>query len=555
MNFDDFDVVVVGSGGGGGAAAWRLATQGLKVLVLEAGKRFDPVKDYRLDAPGWEAIEFPEKPGSQGKYTFAPMQALDPALADLRSWNAVSGPINQSTVRQPANGGYQHVRGIGGSTLRYTGEAHRMNPQSMRLKSRFGVGADWPLNYATLEPFYTLAEQTIGVAGPAEADARWRSGPFPLPAHPLSKGSRQLGMGARKLGLSWVANSRAALSKPYDGRPACNYCGNCNRGCPRTDKGSVDVTYIPKALATGRCTIMTEVTVTRVIASVSRVTHIDVAGTDGKIVRIPVKRLVLACGAVETPRLLLASANAETPTGLANASGQVGKNLMETLSWCTTGMVDAQVESFKGLPADAICWDFNHPDAIPGVIGGCRFSSGVHEAGLNGAISYATRVVNGFGKAHKEAMRSALGQAISVGAIGEFLPNKDTFVDLDPTARDAHGVPLARIHSQLSNVDIKRLRFMAETCRKIVRAAGATQLVEEYGTLDFFNTTHIFGTCRMGTDPADSVVDAFGKSHAHDNLYITDASIFPSSGGGESPSLTIAALAIRTADAIVKTQR
>ena len=552
MNFDDFDVVVVGSGGGGGAAAWRLATQGLKVLVLEAGKRFDPVQDYRLNTPGWEKVDFPEKFGSQGKYTFVPMQALDPALADLRSWNAVTGPINQSGTRQPANGGYQHLRAIGGSTLRYTGEAHRMHPQSMRMQSRFGEAADWPVDYATLEPFYALAEQTIGVAGPAEPDARWRSSPFPLPAHSLSKGSHQLGQGAKKLGLSWVANSRAALSKPYDGRPTCNYCGNCNRGCPRTDKGSVDVTYIPKALATGRCTIMTEVTVTRVVATGRKVTHIDVAGTDGKILRIPVKRLVLACGAVETPRLLLASASAEAPAGLANASGQVGKNFMETLSWCSTGMVAAPVESFKGLPADAICWNFNHPDAIPGVIGGCRFSSGVHESGLNGAISYATRIVNGFGKAHKEAMRHALGQAISVGAIGEFLPNKDTFIDLDPTARDAHGVALARIQSQLSTQDIQRLRFMADTCRKIVRAAGATQLVEEYGTMDFFNTTHVFGTCRMGNEPKNSVVDAFGKSHAHDNLFITDASIFPSSGGGESPSLTIAALAIRTADAIAK---
>lgn len=552
MNFDDVDVVVVGSGGGGGVTAWRLATQGLKVLVLEAGTRFDPVRDYQLQLPAWEASDFPVRPGSQGKYMFAPMQELDPVLSDLRSWNAVSGPTNQSLVRQPANGGYQHVRGIGGSTLRYTGEAHRLHPQAMRMRSRFGVAADWPMDYAALEPYYTLAEQTIGVAGPAEHGARWRSAPYPLPPHPLSKGSRKLGQGARSLGLQWIANARAALSVPYDGRPPCNYCGNCNRGCPRTDKGSVDVTYIPKALATGRCTILSGMTVTRVIAHDGKVTHVDCAAADGQVVRIPVKRLVLSCGAVETPRLLLASASAQAPTGLANASGQVGKNFMETLSWCTTGMVDEPVDSFKGLPADAICWDFNHPDAIPGVVGGCRFSSAVHEAGLNGAINYATRVVNGFGLAHKQALRQALGHAISVGAIGEFLPNDATFIELDPHARDAHGTALARIHSRPGAHDMQRLRFMAETCRKIVRAAGATRLVEEYGTMDFFNATHVFGTCRMGHDPADSVVDAYGKSHALDNLFIADASIFPSSGGGESPSLTIAALAIRNADAIIK---
>jgi choline dehydrogenase-like flavoprotein len=551
MNFSEFDVVVVGSGGGGGASAWRLSTRGLKVLVLEAGKKFDPTRDYTLNTPGWEATDFPEKPGSQGRYTFAPMQTLDPALSDLRSWNAVTGPTNQTKVRVPANGGYQHVRGVGGSTLRYTGEAHRLHPESMKMKTRFDVAADWPVDYATLEPFYAQAENIIGVAGPAEADARWRSTPFPVPAHPLSKASRKLAQAAAQLGMHWVANSRAALSVAYDGRPPCNYCGNCTRGCPRMDKGSVDITYIPKALATGRCTILTDMIVTRVIASGRKVSHLVCVDKDGKSVRIPVKRLILACGAVETPRLLLASAYDKAPDGLANESGQVGKNFMETLSWISTGMLSAPIESFKGLPADSISWDFNKPDGIPDVIGGCRFSSSVHEAALNGPINYATRIVSGFGRAHKEKMRQTIGHAISVGAIGEFLPNDKTFIDLDPQAKDAHDIPLARIHSELSTADVQRLRFMAATCRKILKAAGVSELVEEFGTMDFFNSTHVFGTCRMGVDPKDSVVNAFGQSHSLDNLSICDASIFPSSGGGESPSLTIAALAIRNADAIV----
>jgi choline dehydrogenase-like flavoprotein len=552
MNFSDFDVVVVGSGAGGGASAWRLAMQGLKVLVLEAGKRFDPVRDYQLHTSQWEATDFPKKPGSQGTYIIAPMQALDPALSGLRSWNAVTGPINQSKVRQAANGGYQHVRGVGGSTLRYTGEAHRLHPDAMKMKTRFGVAADWPIDYATLEPFYALAEKVIGVAGPAENGARWRSSPYPLPAHALCKASRKLEQAASKLSLQWVPNARAALSIPYDGRPACNYCGNCNRGCPLTDKGSTDVTFIAKALATGRCTVLTDTVVTRIVASGDKVMHLDCIDKNGSAMRLPIKHVAIACGAIETPRLLLGSANKDAPHGLANQSRQVGKNFMETLSWLSTGMLAAPIESFKGLPADSICWDFNHPDAIPSVIGGCRFSSAVHEAGLNGPINYASRIVPGFGRAHKKNVREVLGHAISVGAIGEFLPNANTFIDLDPQAKDAHGVPLARIHSELGTSEIERLRFMAGICRKILRAAGAVSLTEEYGTMDFFNSTHVFGTCRMGSDPGDSVVDAFGQSHSLQNLSICDASIFPSSGGGESPSLTIAALAIRNADAITK---
>jgi choline dehydrogenase-like flavoprotein len=147
-------------------------------------------------------------------------------------------------------------------------------------------------------------------------------------------------------------------------------------------------------------------------------------------------------------------------------------------------------------------------------------------------------------------MRESIGRVLSVGAIGEFLPNAGTYVDLDQKNKDRFGLPLARIHSYLEPMDIKRLRFMAEKCRSILKAAGMRELVEEYGTADFFNTTHVFGTCRMGADPATSVVNSECRSHKWENLYICDASVFPSTGGGESPSLTIQALAVRAADAI-----
>jgi len=134
-----------------------------------------------------------------------------------------------------------------------------------------------------------------------------------------------------------------------------------------------------------------------------------------------------------------------------------------------------------------------------------------------------------------------------VGSMGETLPHPDAFVALDPEAEDAHGLPRARIHTHLDDHAQKRLRFMAETCRAILKASGAEQLVEEYGAWDNFNSSHLFGTCRMGADPETSVVDDKGRSHRWRNLFITDASVFPSSGGGESPALTISALAIRSA--------
>jgi choline dehydrogenase-like flavoprotein len=417
------------------------------------------------------------------------------------------------------------------------------------MHGRFGVAADWPVDYQELEPYYVMAENVVGVAGPATDRQRPRSAPYPLPAHRLSYASEQLVAGCRKLGIEWVANPLAALSAPYDGRPGCNYCGNCQRGCPRTDKGSVDVTFLRKAVATRRCSIRSRCQVTRIeTGSGDRVAAVTYRDAQGSTHKVAAPAFVVACGAVETPRLLLVSTGRDAPNGLGNESGLVGRNFMETLSWKSSGLHPGDLGSHRGLPADSICWDFNAPDAIPGVVGGCRFVAGVAEADLLGPIGYAARVVEGWGRAHKRALRETFGRVLSVGAIGESLPNPASFVDLDPGERDAYGIPVARIHSTLPELELRRLQFMARKSREILRASGAQQIFEEFGTYDQFSATHVFGTCRMGHDPRTSVVDAHGRSHRWRNLFVADASVFPSSGGGESPSLTIEALAIRSAD-------
>lgn len=542
----DFDVVIIGSGAGGGASAWALTSQGIRVLVLEAGPAYDPFADYLLHTPRWEQVLFPDRAKRKGRYTFAPLQKLEPRWQTLRSWNHRSDEKKAQETR--VGWRYHHVRGVGGSTLHFAGEAHRLHPDAMKMRTRFGVAADWPLDYAELEPFYSEAERILGVAGPKENPIRWRSGPFPLPPHGLSYSSTKLEAGCRRLGLNWVPNSVAALSAPYDGRPGCNYCANCARGCPRTDKGSVDVTFIKKAVATGLCTILTECQATRVVAGPSdRVTGVEYVNAKGQTQRASGRVIVVACGAIETPRLLLASSNRHAPNGLANESGHVGRHFMETLFWVTSGLHAEPLDSYRGLPSDSACWDFNAPDAIPGIIGGCRFSPSTAEADLLGPINYARRVVKGWGKQHKQEMRRVFGRALAVKAIGESLPNPGSYIDLDPSAKDELRIPLARIHSQLDDTELRRLEFMAKTARGILNASGVKSLFEEYGAYDTFSSTHVFGTCRMGTDPRETVVDRYGRSHRWRNLFVADASVFPSSGGGEGPSLTIEALALRTA--------
>ncbi|MEN8259969.1 MAG: GMC family oxidoreductase [Pseudomonadota bacterium] len=549
----EFDVVIVGSGAGGSACAWALAEAGIKVLVLEAGPEYNPEHDYRLSRPDWELQRFPGKPRSQGRYAFAPLQPIDPGMGHLMSWNHLRGRMNTGPRRLPY--AYHHVRGIGGSTLHFTGEAHRLNPLSMRMKSRFGVAADWPFDYRELEPYYARAEQIVGVAGPDKEPTRPRNTPYSLPAHAQSYASRILGKGMSKLSINWTPNSLAVLSKAYDDRPPCNYCGNCNRGCPIRDKGSADVTFMRRARVTGRCHVLTECQVIRLNAGKSdRIASLEYADKENKRHAIDLgnKILVLACGAVETPRLLLASDNSHAPQGIANESGQVGKNFMETIAWTSAGIHPKAIGSHRGHPCDSISWDYNAPDAIPDVIGGCRFTPGTAEADLIGPVNYAERVVPGWGRQHKQRMKALFGKVLAISSIGESVPNPETFVALDPRRKDTLGMPLARIHSHLDGMALKRLTFMAKTARRILDAAGVEKIIEEYGSYDFFSSTHVFGTCRLGRDAEESVVNPNGRSHRWKNLYIADTSVFPSSGGGEAPSLTVEALALRTVEAMQK---
>ena len=536
----EWDVVIVGAGAGGAAAAYGLCQRGLSVLLLDAGPRFDPSTDYPLTAADWETHEFPEKPGSRGLVTFAPSQKLAGPEPLLTSGSLGLGRAATNDARWMDR--YYHVRGIGGTTLHFTGEAHRLHPQAMKMRSRFGVAADWPIDYGELEPYYVRAEELIGVAGPVTQGARWRSRGFPLPPHALSYAARTLGKGAAALGLGWEANSRAALSLPWNGRPPCNYCGACNYGCPRGDRGSADVTFVAAATATGRCTVRPDSSAIRIEAGpADRVTAVLVGQPDGSIERIATRNLVLACGAVETPRLLLAS------DGLGNESGEVGRNFMDTLEVIVGALHPDPQHGRRGLPDDAICWDFNAPDAIAGVISGCRLYNASAESELRGLAGFAMRAVPGWGRAHAQSVRRLWGHSLHVGAIGERLPNAESLVDLDPAVRDPFGMPVARIASHLAEADIARLRFMAKKSRELLAASGAERIFESYSSWDWFGASHVFGTCRMGNDPASSVVDAVGRSHRWRNLWITDVSVFPSSGGGEAPSLTIQALALRSA--------
>lgn len=541
------NVIIIGSGAGGAAAAWRLTSEGIKVQILEAGPTFDPQADYNQDKSNWET-PFPVKDGSQGKYIVAPLQPLTEETSDIRSWSLMNGKYVQGDVR--TSFGYHHVRGFGGSSLHFTGEAHRLNPKSMSLQSEYGIGADWPFQYEELEPYWRIAEKISGVCGPRLEYRQPASDRTLGTPHPLSFASQMLAAGARKIGLTVIENSLAVNSRPDDDRADCNYCGGCLRGCQRGDKGSVDVTYLRRAMHTGNLTVTSGAEVLQILTNANRITGV-LAAVNGKLQKIEADLVVLSAGSVFSPQILLNSSSSYAPDGLCNESGQVGKNLMETLLTTSTALHPDKLGSHRGLPVDWISWDYNDPNSIPNVVGGCRFSPSTAESDLVGPIAYATRVVDGWGVKHKYDMKKTFGRILSIAGIGESLPNAKSFVDL-AAETNTFGLPLPRIHSYVDKMAEDRLRFMMTICRKILASSGCSSPLEEFSSIDAFSSTHIFGTCRMGNLENECVVNSHGQSFRWPNLFIADASIFPSSGGGESPGLTIQALAIRSADRILK---
>ncbi len=536
-------MLIVGAGAGGAAAAWALAKQDVQVVLVDAGPEFT-ADEYKVSDDDWERQGFPYKPGSRGRHEIAAGQELLDRWSGLRSFYAPRQRRSSRTHRGTRE--YSHVRGIGGTTLHFTGWIHRLRPEAFEMNTRFGVAADWPVSYAELEPYYLQAEQMIGVAGPATVAGRPRSGPFPTPAHRPSMLSQVIGKGAEQLGLSFVPNSVAAPSVDYLGRPDCNYCGCCHKGCPRGDKGSAELTFVRPALETGNCQVFPRHTLVELMRGqhdeLTGAVLVDGAGTRHSIVA---RHYILACGAVETPRLLLAM------DGLGNESGQVGRNFMETLSSDVIGLHPDQIGSHRGYPEDSVCWDYNSPDAIPGTPGGALLVPLAASADYIGPARYASRLVEGFGTSFKQQLIETFGKAAGVALICENLPNPRSFVTLSKDAVDENGMAIARINSFLPDMELERLAFVTAKAEEILLASGVPKVLERVTTYEHFASSHVMGTCRMGADPEKSVVNGSQRSHRWKNLWISDTSVFPSSGAGEGPSLTVHALSLRMADAIV----
>jgi choline dehydrogenase-like flavoprotein len=416
------------------------------------------------------------------------------------------------------------------------------------MKTLFGIAEDWPLTYQDLDPYYEEVERLLGVAGDHKNPFKPARDPFPMPAHPLGCPGQRIKKGAEKLGLSLIQNSLAIPTRPYGGRPACIYCRGCGYGCVIGDKGSVDIVMIQPAEASGRLTVKTGAKALYIKTNDEGTADAVVWKGKRGIEKSYGKVIVVSCGSIETPRLLLNSKSSRFSHGLANTNGLVGAYLMTHLSVVLMAYFDSPLKSYQGLPIDSRIWDFSAPVRIKEQGGG--FALGVMGApeGIVSPVRFALGV-NGWGSRHKEYMKEHYGAHSSIFGVAEQHPVKDNTVTL-AEVKDSDGMPKANVHVKLRDTDLKLLKVMIERCSALADVSHVEK-VALFTSLDAMGSTHVAGTTRMGRSGKDSVVNSFGLTHDVKNLFIADGSVFVTQGCGDSPALTIMALALRTAKHIV----
>jgi choline dehydrogenase-like flavoprotein len=503
MTTEITDVLIVGAGACGSVVAKELATRGFSVVVLEAGKRFNSAADFANTEANAGKIMWTEPRVYAGKDAIVPKTGV----------------------------------GVGGGTLVWLGVAPRFHRNDFRTYSTEGVGADWPIGYDDLRPHYEKIEREFGVAGECGPFAP-ESYQLPMPPHRMNWHAQVLARGARKLGAKPFAPPIAINSTDYDGRPACCYCGWCGSGCPTGAKATASETYLAEAEQRG-ARIISEAFVHRVNydAKSGRVTGVNYLDANRNEYRVDAKLVVLAGHALETPRLLLLSANNTFPDGLANSSGLVGKNFMSHPTWQVLGTFDEPINACKGMQmGHVMVQDFYQPDSRNDYARGYVLISYMMTPVTFGNLSGLS-----YGAEYKQMLHEYAHTA-AWWAHAEGLPDERNTITLDPEQKDARGLPVARVTYEWGDNDVKLAAAARDKAAEMMSASGArkVRIGLNYGA-------HAMGSCRMGRDAKTSVVNEFCQSHDIKNLFICDTSVFVT-GAGVNPTLTAMAIASRAVE-------
>ncbi len=502
---DEVDVVVVGVGLAGGVLLQRFARAGLSVVGIEAGPFWDTERDWVSDEAGSHKLYWTESRVTGGK---------DP-------------------ITLGANNSGQ---GVGGGSVHWAAFAPRLHPSDFRTYTEDGVGFDWPIAYDDLRPYYELLEREIPVSGPAYFPWGHPHG-YSYAPHPSAGVTDVLVRGCTKLGIRVVAGGPVAINAgAHADRPHCIYRGFCIQGCKVGAKQSTLISHVPDAIAHG-AEVRDRSMVSRIVIKDGRATGVTYITSDGRTHQQRA-RIVLVCGyAIETPRLLLASACPGFEHGLANSSGTLGRYLMVQAGNVVLGRFDDLVRMYKGPPANGMTEEFYETDRTRDFARGF----GIQTVGpLPIAFAKQMAVAKGAWGWGMRRIMMDYNHWATIGVLGEILPWPDNRVSLAEDV-DRFGLPVARVSFELKENDRKLVAFAVRKAEEVLRAAGAREVAHEA------RYAHLVGGARMGKDPATSVVDKFGCAHDVPNLFVSDGSLFPTQGSA-NPGLTIQALSARVAD-------
>jgi choline dehydrogenase-like flavoprotein len=545
---NDFDAIVVGSGMTGGWAAKELTELGLRTLVLEAGRPIVPEQDYVEHVPTWE-VPFR---GLGDRRDVGGRQRVQSNSVSFDEWNHDFWTDDiQNPYSTPADRPFHwfRARQLGGKSVIWGRQVYRLSDLDFEANLRDGLAVDWPIRYRDIAPWYDHVERFIGVSGQAEGLPHLPDGPFlpPMAMNCVEQHVQQR-MRSHFGGDRMLTIGRAAiLTEAHNGRAACHYCGPCARGCiTRSYFSSINAT-LPAAAATGRMTLQTHSIVRSLVfdAARQRVTGVNVIDARTRQERTVTARVVFLCAsALESARILLNSKSPQAPEGLANASGQVGRNIMDHIKWGgAAGTFDdwADRRVIGARPNGIYVPRFRnvtsrHPDFIRGY----GFQGGGSRAGWQAASR-----APGIGVALKARLSQLGPWTMAFNGFGEMLPRETNRATLHPTLTDSWGIPTLHIECQWSDNELAIHRDMTVSASEILEAAGARNIRPTFaGPSTPGNTNHEMGSARMGRDPRTSVLNGWNQAWDAPNLFVTDGAAMTSSAN-QNPSLTYMALTAR----------
>ncbi len=508
---DDSAVVIIGSGAGGGTLANELCQKGIKVIVLEAGARQSSASFINDEWKSFSQLAWLDARTTSGNWRVAK------DFAGLPAWICKT---------------------VGGTTTHWAGASLRFQNHEFRARSTYGeiAGAslmDWPLTLAEMEPWYARAEDKMGVTR--------TNG---IPGLPGNNNYKVMHAGAKKLGYKEVHTGNMAInSRPRDGRNSCWQIGFCFQGCKSGAKWSTLYTEIPKAEATGNLDLRPQSHVVRIehddAGKASAVVYRDKAGAEQ---RQKARVVCVAGNSIETPRLLLMSASSRFPDGLANSSGEVGRNYMRHMTGSVYAVFKQPVHMYRGTTMAGIIRDEAVNNTRRGFAGGYEMET------LSLGIPFMAAFLDPGAWGDEFAWwMDHYTHTAGMWLVGEDMPRAGNRITLNKDVKDQWGNPAPNVHFDDHANDIAMRNHAFSQGEKVYKAAGA---IRTFRTPPY-PSTHNLGTCRMGASAKDSVCNAWGQTHDVNNLYISDGSQF-TTGGAENPTLTIVALAIRQADHIAQ---